>query len=374
MWVAQCLVFKYNLFGMRVNRLFKRRLEESVVFMKDVSILGIESSCDETSAAVVVNGRKVLSNIIATQVKLHAEYGGVVPEIASRKHVESVIPVVDKALKEANTTLEDVDGIAVTYGPGLVGALLVGLTAAKALAFALNKPLIGVNHIEGHICANYIAHADLVPPFICLVASGGHSHVVQMTDWQEPVILGRTRDDAAGEAFDKIARVLGLGYPGGPLVEKKAAEGNCQAYQFPRVRFHDNPYDFSFSGLKTAVINTVHQFEQKKERVPVEDICASFQKAAVDVLVRNTMEAALKTGMQAICLAGGVAANTYLRAAFDKACRENGRKLYYPPLQLCTDNAAMIASSGFFAYRRQEFAGGDLNAVPGLKLGDRSGK
>lgn len=346
-------------------------MAESVVFMKDVLILGIESSCDETSAAVVVNGRRVLSNIIATQVKLHAEYGGVVPEIASRKHVESVIPVVDKALKEANTTLEAVDGIAVTYGPGLVGALLVGLTAAKALAFALNKPLIAVNHIEGHICANYIAHADLVPPFTCLVASGGHSHVVQMTDWQEPVILGRTRDDAAGEAFDKISRVLGLGYPGGPMVEKKAATGNSEAFQFPRVRFQDQPYDFSFSGLKTAVINTVHQFEQKNERVPVEDICASFQKAAVDVLVQHTVDAALNTGSQAICLAGGVAANTFLRTAFEKACAKIGRKLYYPPLLLCTDNAAMIASSGFFAYQRQEFASGDLNAVPGLKLGEK---
>ena len=340
--------------------------------MKDVIILGIESSCDETSAAVVVNGRIVLSNIIATQVKLHAEYGGVVPEIASRKHVESVIPVIDKALKEADITLDAVDGIAVTYGPGLVGALLVGLTAAKALAFALNKPLIGVNHIEGHICANYIAHADLKPPFICLVASGGHSHVVQMTDWQKPVILGRTRDDAAGEAFDKIARVLGLGYPGGPMIEKKAAGGDSEAFQFPRVSFHDQPYDFSFSGLKTAVINTVHHYEQMKEKVPVEDICASFQKAAVDVLVRHAMEAALNTGMQVICLAGGVAANTFLRASFEKACGDNGMKLYYPPLKLCTDNAAMIASSGYFAYQQQEFAGGDLNAVPGLKLGDRA--
>ncbi|MBP7174784.1 MAG: tRNA (adenosine(37)-N6)-threonylcarbamoyltransferase complex transferase subunit TsaD [Thermoclostridium sp.] len=339
--------------------------------MKDVIILGIESSCDETSAAVVVNGRKVLSNIIATQVKLHAEYGGVVPEIASRKHVESVIPVIDKALKEASITLEAIDGIAVTYGPGLVGALLVGLTAAKALAFALNKPLVGVNHIEGHICANYIAHAELAPPFICLVASGGHSHVVAMEDWQKPVILGRTRDDAAGEAFDKIARVLGLGYPGGPMVEKKAAAGNSEAFHFPRVRFLDQPYDFSFSGLKTAVINTVHQFEQKKESVPVEDICASFQKAAVDVLVQHTIDAAAKKGFQTICLAGGVAANTFLRAAFDKACNDNGRTMYYPPLQLCTDNAAMIASSGFFAYQQQEFAGLDLNAVPGLKLGEK---
>ena len=337
--------------------------------MKDVIILGIESSCDETSAAIVVNGRKVLSNIIATQVKLHAEYGGVVPEIASRKHVESVIPVVDKALKEANVTFDAINGIAVTYGPGLVGALLVGLTAAKALAFALNKPLIGVNHIEGHICANYIAHAELAPPFICLVASGGHSHVVAMEDWQKPVILGRTRDDAAGEAFDKIARVLGLGYPAA-LVRKWLLQKTV-SLSIPRVRFHDQPYDFSFSGLKTAVINTVHQFEQKKERVPVEDVCASFQKAAVDVLVQHTMDAAVTTGFQTICLAGGVAANNFLRAAFDKACKEKGITLHYPPLQLCTDNAAMIASSGFFAYQQQEFAGLDLNAVPGLKLGEK---
>lgn len=339
--------------------------------MKDIIILGIESSCDETSAAVVVNGRKVLSNMIATQVKLHAEYGGVVPEIASRKHVESVIPVIDKALKEAGITFDNVDGIAVTYGPGLVGALLVGLTAAKALAFALGKPLIGVNHIEGHICANYIAHAELKPPFICLVASGGHSHVVHMVDWQKPVILGRTRDDAAGEAFDKIARVLGLGYPGGPMVEKMAKAGNSEAFKFPRVRFHDSPYDFSFSGLKTAVINTVHQYEQKKQTVPVEDICASFQKAAVDVLVAHTMEAAVSNRTNTICLAGGVAANTFLREAFEKACHANQMKLYYPPLQLCTDNAAMIASSGYFAYLNNEFAGGDLNAVPGLKLGEK---
>lgn len=339
--------------------------------MKDIIILGIESSCDETSAAVVINGRKVLSNMIATQVKLHAEYGGVVPEIASRKHVESVIPVIDKALKEACITLDSVDGIAVTYGPGLVGALLVGLTAAKALAFALGKPLIGVNHIEGHICANYIAHADLKPPFICLVASGGHSHVVHMVDWQKPVILGRTRDDAAGEAFDKIARVLGLGYPGGPMVEKMAKAGNSEAFKFPRVRFHDAPYDFSFSGLKTAVINTVHQYEQKKQKVPVEDICASFQKAAVDVLVAHTMEAVISNQTDTICLAGGVAANSFLREAFEKTCRANQMKLYYPPLQLCTDNAAMIASSGYFAYLNNEFASGDLNAVPGLKLGEK---
>ena len=338
--------------------------------MKDITILGIESSCDETSAAVVVNGREVLSNIIATQIQLHAEYGGVVPEIASRKHVESVIPVVDKALKEANMPLEAVDAIAVTYGPGLVGALLMGLNEAKARPVSLGKHLIGANHIEGHISANYIAHPELTPPFICLVASGGHSHVVHIEDYRKPVILGRTRDDAAGEAFDKIARVLGLGYPGGPVVEKKAKEGNDEAFRFPRVKFHDEPYDFSFSGLKTAVINTVHQYKQRGEKIPTEDICASFQKAAVDVLVQHTVEAALKTCTDTVCLAGGVAANAFLRSAFAKVCEENGIKLYYPPMWLCTDNAAMIASAGYFAWLHKDFAGKDLNAIPGLKLGE----
>lgn len=339
--------------------------------MKDIVILGIESSCDETSAAVVVNGRKVLSNVIATQVNLHAEYGGVVPELASRKHVESIIPVIDRACKDANIGLKDLDAIGVTYGPGLVGALLVGLSAAKAIAFSLGKPLIAVNHIDGHICANYIAHEELKPPFICLVASGGHSHIVNVIDYRKTVVLGRTRDDAAGEAFDKIARVLGLGYPGGPKVEKKAAEGNAQAFNFPRVKFKDSPYDFSFSGLKTAVINTVHQFEQKNEKVPVEDVCASFQKAAVDVLVDNTMEAAIKTKSGTVCLAGGVAANAFLRESFEKACLSAGIKLFYPPLKLCTDNAAMIASSAYFSFIENDFAPENLNAIPGLTLGEK---
>lgn len=339
--------------------------------MKDTVILGIESSCDETSAAVVADGRKILSNVIATQVNLHAEYGGVVPELASRKHVEAIIPVIDKACKEAGTELKNIDAIGATYGPGLVGALLVGLSAAKAIAFALGKPLIGVNHIDGHICANYIAHEELEPPFICLVASGGHSHIVNVADYRKTVVLGRTRDDAAGEAFDKIARVLGLGYPGGPKVEKKAAEGNSQAFNFPRVKFKDAPYDFSFSGLKTAVINTVHQFSQKNEQVPVEDVCASFQKAVVDVLVDNTMSAAMKAKSKTVCLAGGVAANTYLRESFEKACLSAGIKLYYPPLKLCTDNAAMIASSAYYSYIENDFAPEGLNAIPGLKLGEK---
>ncbi|AGC69360.1 tRNA threonylcarbamoyladenosine biosynthesis protein Gcp [Thermoclostridium stercorarium subsp. stercorarium DSM 8532] len=339
--------------------------------MKDIIILGIETSCDETSAAVVVNGRRVLSNIIATQVNLHAEYGGVVPELASRKHVEAIIPVIDKACREAGVELKELDAVGVTYGPGLVGALLVGLSAAKAIAFALGKPLIGVNHIDGHICANYIAHEELEPPFICLVASGGHSHIVNVVDYKKTVVLGRTRDDAAGEAFDKIARVLGLGYPGGPKVEKKALEGNPEAFNFPRVKFKDSPYDFSFSGLKTAVINTVHQLEQKNEKIPVEDICASFQKAVVDVLVENTVEAAVNAKSQKVCIAGGVSANTFLRQSLEKACSEAGIELFYPPLGLCTDNAAMIASAAYFSYVEKDFAPECLNAIPGLDLGER---
>ena len=347
------------------------RLKFTEVFVKDTIILGIETSCDETSAAVVADGRKVLSNVIATQVNLHAEYGGVVPELASRKHVESVIPVIDKACRDAGVELRELDAVGVTYGPGLVGALLVGLSAAKAIAFSLGKPLIGVNHIDGHICSNYIAHRELEPPFICLVASGGHSHIVNVADYRKTVVLGRTRDDAAGEAFDKIARVLGLGYPGGPKVEKKAVEGNPQAFNFPRVKFRESPYDFSFSGLKTAVINTVHQFRQKNEQVPVEDICASFQKAVVDVLVDNTVEAALKTKTKTVCLAGGVAANSFLRESFEKACSDAGIKLFYPPLKLCTDNAAMIASSAYFSYIENDFAPETLNAIPGLDLGEK---
>lgn len=352
---------------LKYNRLWKSEISEEIL-KKDIILLGIESSCDETSAAVVVNGRKVLSNIIATQVKLHAEYGGVVPEIASRKHVELIIPVIDKAIKDAGITLNDVDAISVTYGPGLVGTLLVGISAAKAIAFSLDKPLIGVNHIEGHIAANYIANPELEPPFICLVASGGHSHVVHVKGYRDFVVLGRTRDDAAGEAFDKIARVLGLGYPGGPAIEKGAVSGNPEAFNFPRVKFSDVPYDFSFSGLKTAVINTVNQFEQKGMPVPVADICASFQNAVVDVLVGNTLSAALDCNSPVICIAGGVAANSSLRERMTTACLENGISLHYPPVLLCTDNAAMIASAAYFYYIDKKWSANDLNAVPGLKL------
>lgn len=337
--------------------------------MKDKYILGIESSCDETSAAVVLNGRRVLSNIIASQVDLHAQYGGVVPEIASRKHVELILPVIDKALAEAGTSLEAIDALAVTYGPGLVGALLVGVSAAKSMAFALNKPLVKVNHIEGHIAANYLAHESLEPPYLCLVASGGHSHIIHIRGYSEFEILGRTRDDAAGEAFDKIARVLGLGYPGGPAVDRMAQKGNPGAYRFPRVQFEDAHYDFSFSGLKTAVINTVHQLEQKGEPLPVEDICASFQQAVVDVLVDHTVKAARSLKLNTICIAGGVAANSLLRNTMKDRAGKLGMTVLYPTPVLCTDNAAMIASAGYFSFVEGKESDWRLNAVPSLKIG-----
>ncbi len=332
-------------------------------------ILGIETSCDETSASVVAEGRRVLSNTIASQIDLHAEYGGVVPEIASRKHVELILPVVDTALKEAGVTLNDLSGIAVTYGPGLVGALLVGVTAAKAMAAALDKPLIKVHHIEGHIAANYIAHSDLEPPYVCLVVSGGHSHIVHVEDYLRFTILGRTRDDAAGEAFDKIARVLGLGYPGGPAVDKQARNGNPKAYRFPRVQFSDAPYDYSFSGLKTAVINHVNHTRQKGEELNIPDICASFQQAVIDVLVDHAVSAASGLGVKTLCLAGGVASNSLLRGTLEERAKKEGMRALYPPPVLCTDNAAMIAAAGYFSYKAGEFADYTLNAVPSLRIG-----
>jgi N6-L-threonylcarbamoyladenine synthase len=337
--------------------------------MKENLILGIESSCDETSAAVVADGRKVLSNIIASQIDLHAEYGGVVPEIASRKHVELILPVIDSALKEAKVALEDLDGIAVTYGPGLVGALLVGVSAAKAIAAAMDKPLIKVHHIEGHIAANYITHTDLKPPYICLVVSGGHSHIVHVRDYLDFEILGRTRDDAAGEAFDKISRVLGLGYPGGPAIDRNAKNGDPKAFHYPRVRFDDGSYDFSFSGIKTAVINHVNQIRQKGEELPISDICASFQQAVVDVLVDHTVSAAVALGAKTICLAGGVASNSLLRASMERKAKKSGIKTLYPLPVLCTDNAAMIASAGYYSFLAGEFADFTLNAIPSLTIG-----
>ncbi len=336
--------------------------------MTDRLILGIESSCDETAASVVKNGREILSSVINTQIDFHKKYGGVVPEIASRKHIENIDYVIDEALSEANVTFSDVDAIVVTYGPGLVGALLVGVSSAKALAFALNKPLVAVNHIRGHICANFVAHKDLQPPFVCLVASGGHSHIVNVKGYTEFEILGRTRDDAAGEAFDKTARVLGLGYPGGPLVDELAKRGNSEAISFPRVKMEDNSLDFSFSGVKTAVINYIHKAEQSGETINKADVAASFQAAVTDVLCEHTIEGALSVGAKTVALAGGVAANTALRAKMTEMCGKHGISVIYPPPVLCTDNAAMIASCGYFEFEKGNFADLSLNAVPNLPL------
>jgi N6-L-threonylcarbamoyladenine synthase len=334
----------------------------------DTLILGIESSCDETAAAVIKNGRCIMSNIISSQIDLHKKYGGVVPEIASRKHVELIMPVVRQALDEAGVSLNEIDAIGVTYGPGLVGALLVGLTAAKAIAFTANKPLVGVHHIEGHIAANYLQEPELEPPFICLVASGGHSHIVHVKSYDQFEILGQTRDDAAGEAFDKISRAIGLGYPGGPLIDKNALQGDSKAISFPRVTFDDGSLDFSFSGLKTAVLNYLNRMEQTGEKINIPDVAASFQQAVVDVLVRNTISAAKMKNINKIALAGGVAANTQLRRDMKITAEKQGIKVMYPGLILCTDNAAMIGCAAYYEYIKGKRAGMDLNAVPGLKL------
>lgn len=334
----------------------------------DTLILGIESSCDETSASVVKNGREVLSNVISSQVDLHKKYGGVVPEIASRKHVELIMPVINQALEEAGVTMEQIDAIGVTYGPGLVGALLVGLTAAKSIAFALNKPLIGVHHIQGHIAANYIQYKELEPPFICLVASGGHSHIVLVESYHSFKILGQTRDDAAGEAFDKISRAIGLGYPGGPLIDKNARQGNSHSIQFPRVYFDNGCLDFSFSGLKTAVLNYLNRAEQTGEAISIPDVAASFQQAVVDVLVKNTITAAKQYKVNKIAIAGGVAANSQLRRDMKAAGEKNSIDVMYPHMVLCTDNAAMIACAAYYSFINGNRDGLDLNAVPGLQL------
>ena len=327
-------------------------------------LLAIESSCDETSASVLKCGEKieVLSDIIASQIEKHTLFGGVVPEVASRMHIECISRVVDDALKEAGVTFSDIDAIAVTYAPGLIGALLVGVNYAKSLALALKKPLIAVHHIEGHISANYIAHSDLKPPFVCLVASGGHSTIALAEDYDRYRVIAKTRDDAAGEAFDKIARVLGLGYPGGPKIQKTAELGNENAYTFPKVTFSEN-LDFSFSGVKTNVINMIHKMNQKNEEIPVNDIAASFQYNVCDVLASRLVMAAKQEGVKNICLAGGVAANTKLRSLAEKYAKENGLNLYYPPLVLCTDNAAMIGARGYFDYKKKKFVQSDLNAV-----------
>lgn len=338
---------------------------------KDVLILAIETSCDETAAAVVKNGREVLSNTIYTQIKLHTLFGGVVPEIASRKHIEKINIVIETALKEAGVSLEDIDAIAVTYGPGLVGALLVGVAEAKAIAYATKKPLVGVHHIEGHISANYIEHKELEPPFLCMVASGGHSHLVLVKDYGEYEIIGRTRDDAAGEAFDKVARAIGLGYPGGPKIEKKAKEGNDKAILFPKAKVAENPYDFSFSGLKSAVLNYINGCKMKRQEINEADIAASFQKAVIDVLVEHAVHAAKEYRIDKFAIAGGVASNQTLREAMEKACKERGIQFYHPSPIFCTDNAAMIGSAAYYEYLQGRRDGWDLNAVPNLKLGER---
>ncbi len=338
---------------------------------EDVLILAIESSCDETAAAVVKNGREVLSNVINTQIAIHTEYGGVVPEIASRKHIENINPVIKKALSDAGVTLDDIDVIGVTYGPGLVGALLVGVAEAKAIAFAKNKPLVGVHHIEGHISANYVENKELEPPFVALVVSGGHTHLVKVNDYGEYEIIGRTRDDAAGEAFDKVARAIGLGYPGGPKIDKLAKEGNPDAIEFPRAHVDDAPYDFSFSGIKSAVLNYINSANMQGKEVNRADVAASFQKAVVDVLVSRAVKLAKECSMDKLAIAGGVASNSALRAAVQEECAKNNIKFYSPSPVLCTDNAAMIGAAAYYEYIKGVRHGYDLNAVPNLKLGER---
>lgn len=346
-------------------------MSETMNTKKDIYILGIESSCDETAASVVKNGREVLSNVISSQIDLHTLYGGVVPEIASRKHIERINQVIEEALTTANMTLDDLDAIGVTYGPGLVGALLVGVAEAKAISYAKKLPLVGVHHIEGHISANYIENLNLEPPFVCLVVSGGHTHLVVVRDYGKYEILGRTRDDAAGEAFDKVARAIGLGYPGGPKIDKISKEGNPEAIAFPRPKFEDSPYDFSFSGLKSAVLNYLNGCQMKGVEINRADVAASFQKAVCDVLVEHAMIAVKESGLNKFAIAGGVASNSALRAAFEKACAERQIEFYHPSPIFCTDNAAMIGAAAYYEFIAGKRDGLDLNAVPNLKLGER---
>ena len=330
---------------------------------KDIICLAIESSCDETSVAIVKNGRDVLSNIIATQIDIHKKYGGVVPEIASRNHVENITYVVKEAIEKAGIKLEDVDMIGRTYGPGLVGALLVGLSTAKAMAYALNKPLVGVHHIEGHIAANYITHKELTPPYLCLVVSGGHSHLVYVEDYTKFNVLEKTRDDAVGEAFDKVSRAVGLGYPGGPIIDKMAKEGK-PTYKLPRTHFEN--LDFSFSGVKTAVLNLIN----KEKDLNVNDLCASFEEAVTDVLVENVLRAVDELHVSKVAIAGGVSANSYLRDRMQKIGSMHNLKIYYPELILCTDNAAMIGAAAYYNFLAGKVSNLDLNAVPNLKIGE----
>lgn len=335
------------------------------------TLLAIETSCDETAAAIVVDGKEIKSNVIYSQIELHKLYGGVVPEIASRKHVEKINQVIRAAIDEAGVTWDDIDGIAVTYGPGLVGPLLVGVSAAKTLAFAKGKPVVGVHHIEGHIAANYIENAELKPPFMCMVASGGHSHLVYVKDYGEFEIVGRTRDDAAGEAFDKVARAIGLGYPGGPKIDKLSKEGNPEAISFPRAYMEDAPYDFSFSGLKSAVLNYLNSCEMKDLEINRADVAASFQQAVIDVLTDNSVRAAKDYGCAKLALAGGVASNTSLRQSLIDRCEKEGLEFYYPSPVYCTDNAAMIGVAGYHEFVKGTRHDLYLNAVPNLKIGER---
>ncbi|TQQ85139.1 tRNA (adenosine(37)-N6)-threonylcarbamoyltransferase complex transferase subunit TsaD [Peptacetobacter hominis] len=335
--------------------------------MKDLITLAIESSCDETAASVLKNGREVLSNIISTQIDIHKKFGGVVPEVASRKHVENIDIVVQQAIDEAGIEMNDIDMIAVTYGPGLVGALLVGLSYAKAMAYALDVPLVGVNHIEGHLSANYIAHKELEPPFVTLIVSGGHTHLVEVKDYGEYEILGRTRDDASGEAFDKVARAMELGYPGGPIIDRLAKEGDPKAIEFPRA-YIDDGYDFSFSGIKSAVLNYLNAKRMKKEEIPVADVAASFQDAVTDVLASKAVKAASEKGYKTVTLSGGVASNSGLREKIQKFGEEKGVDVKFPPPVLCTDNAAMIGCAGYYRYLKGRVDGMDLNAVPNLQI------
>ena len=337
---------------------------------KEIKILAIESSCDETAAAVVVNGRDLRSNVISSQIDLHTLYGGVVPEIASRKHIEKINQVITQALSEASMTLDDIDAIGVTYGPGLVGALLVGVAEAKAISYAKGIPLVGVHHIEGHISANYIENPELEPPLLCLVVSGGHTHLVKVVDYGKYEILGRTRDDAAGEAFDKVARSIGLGYPGGPKIERASKDGNPEAIAFPRAKIADGVYDFSFSGLKSAVLNYLNGCRMKDIEINPADVAASFQKSVTDVLVEHAEHAIDEFQMDKFAIAGGVASNSVIREAMEKMCARKGVAFYHPSPILCTDNAAMIGVAAYYDFMAGKRAGLDLNAIPNLKLGD----
>ena len=339
--------------------------------MKDIITLGIESSCDETSAAIVRNGREVLSNIISSQIDTHKKFGGVVPEVASRKHVEAISNVIEEAIEVAGIKYDDIDVIASTYGPGLVGALLVGLSTAKAMALSMEKPFVGVNHIEGHISANYIEHKDLKPPFVTLVVSGGHTHLVHVKDYGEYEILGRTRDDAAGEAYDKIARALGLGYPGGPQIDKLAKIGDPLSIDFPKPYLEEGSFDFSFSGLKSAVLNYLNKMNMQKCEISKENVAASFQNSVIEVLSDKAINAVKHVKLDTLCLAGGVAANSALRNILEEKCKNDNIRFLYPSNILCTDNAAMIASSGYYEYIKGHTSNLDLNAIPSLKIGQR---